>query len=52
MTTGTPSQCPSTGHGVGFVSALLVFGIIVIVLILLVCIMMLVGSHGPGVHTP
>ncbi len=29
-----------------------VFGIIVIVLILLVGIMMLVGAHGPGAHTP
>lgn len=29
-----------------------VFGIVVIVLILLVGIMMLVGGHGPGAHTP
>jgi hypothetical protein len=28
------------------------FGLVVIVLILLVCIMMLVGGHGPGAHTP
>jgi hypothetical protein len=28
------------------------FGLIVIVLVLLICIMMLVGGHGPGAHTP
>lgn len=44
------------GSGLGLTTStprwVRVFGIIVIVLILLVGIMMLVGGHGPGAHTP
>ncbi len=44
------------GSGLGLATStprwVRVFGIIVIVLILLVGIMMLVGGHGPGAHTP
>ena len=44
------------GSGVGLATStprwVKVFGMIVIMLILLVGIMMLVGGHGPGAHTP
>ena len=44
------------GSGLGLATStprwVKVFGIVVIVLILLVGIMMLVGGHGPGAHTP